>query len=204
MNEAIQKEEIIKESLKHGISYLQYRKEMEELVNSHSTSGHEKTPDLIEYTLLNDRRMKRWDKTIKITEAAKERLSNFKGDVTWLVISESWCGDAAHVIPAIHKIAELSEHIDLKLVFRDEHESLMNQFLTNGAKSIPKLIMVDNTSGAVLNTFGPRPTGATQLVLDYKTKHGSLTPEFKEALQHWYNTDKGQNVIEDLLALLKV
>jgi hypothetical protein len=124
--------------------------------------------------------------------------------VTWLVLTESWCGDAAHVIPVINKIAELSDHIDLKLVYRDENEALMNAFLTNGSRSIPKLIMIDSHSGEVLDTFGPRPSEATQLVLDYKAKHGVLTPEFKEELQHWYNTDKGQNTIEDLIQLLNL
>ena len=64
--------------------------------------------------------------------------------------------------------------------------------------------MVDNLSGEVINTFGPRPSKATQLVNDFKAKHGTLTPEFKEELQHWYNTDKGQNTINDLLNLLGV
>lgn len=196
--------EIIKESLKQSISYLQYREGVEQLVANHSTSGNEKTEDLIDYTLLNDRRMKRWDKTIKVPEVVKERIASFKGDVTWLVLTESWCGDAAHVNPAINKVAELSDAIDLKMVFRDQNEALMNHFLTNGGKSIPKLIMIDNQSDAVLDTFGPRPSGATQLVLDYKEKHGALTPEFKEELQHWYNADKGQNVITDLLKLLNV
>lgn len=183
-------------------TYHNYRDFVTQLAQQNSTSGNDKSESMVNYTMLNDRRMKRWDKTIKVSEDVKQRVSNFAGDVTWLVLTESWCGDAAHVIPAIHKIADLSDQIDLKLVLRDENEDLMNQFLTNGSKSIPKLIMIDNHSGEVLDTFGPRPSKATQLVADYKAKHGALTPEFKEELQHWYNADKGQNVIEDLLNLL--
>ena len=40
------------------------------------------------------------------------------------------------------------------------------------------------------------------MVLDYKTEHGSLTPEFKEDLQGWYNKNKGQNIISDIISLL--
>ena len=148
--------------------------------------------------------MKRWDKTVKISESAEERLSNFHGDVTWLVITESWCGDAAHVIPVLNKLADRNAGIDLKLVFRDENPELMDQFLTNGGRAIAKLIMIDNTSGEVLDTFGPRPSEATKLVNDYKAEHGTLTPEFKEDLQIWYNRNKGQNIIEDILDLLGV
>ena len=195
---------IINESLQKGISYQDYRSMVHDLVEQGSTTGADKSEALINYTMLNDRRMKRWDKTIKVSEELKNRVSSFQGHVTWLVITESWCGDAAHVIPVLNKIAELSEQIDLKLVLRDENEALMNQFLTNGGRAIAKLIMIDNATGEVLNTFGPRPSEATQLVNDYKAKYGALTPEFKEKLQGWYNKDKGQNIISDILKLLNV
>ncbi|MFT5892532.1 MAG: hypothetical protein ACI9Y7_002643, partial [Dokdonia sp.] len=58
-------------------------------------------------------------------------------------------------------------------------------------------------SGDVLRDWGPRPSEATQLVNDYKEAHGTLTPEFKQDLQVWYNKDKGQNTAEDLVAFLK-
>ena len=197
-------ESIIALNVTNSKSYQEYRTIVTQLVEQNSTSGNDTSEAMVNYTMLNDRRMKRWDKTIKVSDEVIKRASNFKGDITWLVLTESWCGDAAHVVPAINKIAELSDNIDLKLVFRDENEELMNQFLTNGSKSIPKLIMVDNLSDEVINTFGPRPSKATQLVNDFKAKHGTLTPEFKEELQHWYNIDKGQNTINDLLNLLGV
>jgi hypothetical protein len=87
-------------------------------------------------------------------------------------------------------------------VLRDDNDSLLNLFLTNGSKSIPKLIMLDAETLEVLDDYGPRPSTATKLVEDYKKKHGALTPEFKEDLQRWYNKDKGQTTIEDLTALL--
>ena len=200
--EHISVKDIISESLTKGISYQDYRTLVRDLVEQGSTSGNEKTEALANYTMLNDRRMKRWDKTIKISEEIKDKVSNFKGNMTWLVIAESWCGDAAHVIPVLNKLSELSENIELKLVFRDENEALMDQFLTNGGRAIAKLIMIDNTTGEVVNTFGPRPSEATQMVNDYKTEHGGLTPEFKEDLQGWYNKNKGQNIINDVIALI--
>ena len=148
--------------------------------------------------------MKRWDKTIKVSHEVVDKVVGFKHNVTWLVLTESWCGDAAHIIPVLHKIAELNKNIDLKLILRDENDALMSRFLTNGGRAIPKLIMIDNESGEVLNTYGPRPTEATQLVNEYKDLHGQLTPEFKEDLQHWYNKNKGQNIIDDLITLLEV
>ncbi len=192
---------IIKESLDNSMSYKEYRLLMADLVKTQATTGLDKSLDMVAYTVLNEQRMKRWDKTIKVSAEAQEKIKSYKGDVTWLVLTESWCGDAAHVIPVINKIAELNANIHLKLVLRDENDALMQQFLTNGGKSIPKLIMIDNTSGEVLGTFGPRPDAATQLVKDYLAEHGTITEEFKEILQGWYNKDKGQNTISDLLKL---
>ncbi|WP_047549994.1 thioredoxin family protein [Psychroserpens sp. Hel_I_66] len=195
---------IITESLKTSLSYDEYREMVKSLVQENSTTGHQKTEDLVNYTMLNDRRMKRWDKTVKISEEIKTKFSNFYGNVTWLVITESWCGDAAHVIPVLHKLAELSEGINLRLVLRDANDELMDQFLTNGGRAIAKLIMIDSTTKEVLGTFGPRPSEATKLVENYKQKHGKITPEFKEDLQIWYNKDKGQNIIEDIIKLFKL
>ncbi|TVZ58040.1 thioredoxin-like protein [Flavobacteriaceae bacterium MAR_2010_105] len=189
---------------KTNFSYSQYRELVKQMVERNSTTGSEKTEALINYTMLNDRRMNRWDKTIKIPKDISSRVASFKGNITWLVITESWCGDAAHVVPIINRIAELNENIDLKLILRDENNEIMNQFLTNGARAIPKLIMIDNDSQAVINTYGPRPSVLTQMVKEYKDMYGLLTPEFKEDLQIWYNRDKGQTIINDLLSLLGV
>lgn len=195
--------DIISESLKNSMTYTEYRDLVIKLVEEKSTTGNDKSEAMAEYTQLNDRRMRRWDKTAKVSDQMKSKSENFDKKVTWLVISESWCGDAAHVMPIINKVAELNANIDYKIVLRDDNDALMNQFLTNGGKSIPKLIMLDSETNDVLNTFGPRPTVATKLVQDYKAKHGTITPEFKEDLQRWYNKDKGQSTVEDLVSLLE-
>lgn len=194
--------DIIKESLNESMSYAQYITLVNTLVEAESTTGNEKTEALVNYTMLNQRRMKRWDKTIKISDEAKQKIESFNGDVTWLVITESWCGDAAHIMPVINKVAELNDGIDYRIVIRDENDDLMNQFLTNGGRAVPKLIAIDNTSKEVINTFGPRPSEATRMVQEFKETHGQLTPEFKEELQRWYNKDKGQSIIADLVELL--
>jgi len=194
---------IISDSLKNAMSYEQYRDLVRDLVANNSTTGNEKTEALVNYTMLNDKRMKRWDKSVKVSETAQESIKAFSQKVTWLVLTESWCGDAAHIMPVINKVAEHNPNIDYKIVLRDENDDLMNAFLTNGGKAIPKLIMLNTETLEVLNTFGPRPSVATQLVNDFKAEHGKLTPEFKEDLQRWYNKDKGQSVIEDLVNLLE-
>jgi len=194
--------DIISQSLEDAMTYSAYRTLVSNLVEEQSTTGNDKTEALINYTMLNDRRMKRWDKTVKLSDDIVEKIKSFDKKVTWIVLTESWCGDAAHIMPVIDKIASLNDNIDYKVVLRDKNEDLMDQFLTNGGRAIPKLIMLDNETDTVVNTFGPRPSVATKMVNDYKAEHGKLTPEFKEDLQRWYNKDKGQSTVEDLVGLL--
>ncbi|MFS4482490.1 thioredoxin family protein [Hyunsoonleella sp. 2307UL5-6] len=191
----------IASSLEKAISYNTYRDLINNLAENNGTTGIEQAEALITYTKLNARRMKRWDKTLKVSEKAQQKVAGFSRKTTWLVITESWCGDAAHVIPVLNKLAELNDNIDLKFVMRDENIELIDMFLTNGGRAIAKLIMLDTETGEVLNTFGPRPSEATTLVNAYKAKHGKLTPEFKEDLQVWYNKNKGQNIIDDVIQM---
>ena len=200
--ETINLEDILTSSIETGITYKDYRDLTTCLAGTNGTTGLVQSEDLVNYTLLNDKRMKRWDKTIKTPDAIITKMQSINKKMSWIVITESWCGDAAHVMPAINKLAELNDLIEFKVVIRDENEALMNEFLTNGSKSIPKLILIDTETKKVINTFGPRPAEATKLVNDYKAKHGALTPEFKEELQHWYNKNKGQAVLQDIVELI--
>ncbi len=193
---------LIMEGLRTAITYQEYREMVTEHVQNGTSTGPNQTVDLSQFTLLNDSRMRRLDKTTKLPEAVLERIENYKGKVTWLILTESWCGDAAQSMPVINKMAEANTDIHLKVVLRDEHPELMNAFLTNGGMSIPKLIAFDNETDQVLGDWGPRPTTATKMVNSYKKEHGKLTPEFKQDLQVWYNKDKGQSIAEDLVDLL--
>jgi len=193
--------ETIETSLNKSMSYSQYVELIEDLVIQNTTTGNDKTQEQVEFTKLNERRVKRWNKTLKIAEETQHKVKQYSKKTTWLVLTESWCGDAAHIVPVINKVAELNNNINFRLVLRDENEDLMNEFLTNGGKAIPKLIALDEQN-KVIGEFGSRPRIATQLVEEYKKEYGKLTPEFKQDLQVWYNKDKGESTVGDLLGLL--
>ncbi len=195
-------QELIEEGIENSFSYQEYKDIINKLLAEGKSTGNEQSEALTNYSMLNDRRMKRLDKTLKINGDIAETFSNTKTDIIWLVLTEGWCGDAAQSLPVINKLSEMNEGIDLRIISRDEHDELMNNFLTNGGKSIPKLIAYHKESGKVVNTWGPRPSIATKMVNDYKAKYGSLDPQFKQDLQVWYNKDKGNTIAEDLVKLL--
>lgn len=192
----------IQQSLKNSMSYDEYKALVKKLLSEGKSTGKQQTEDLTNYSLLNDKRMKRLDKTIKISETTKVAFEKAENKQKWIVITEGWCGDAAQNLPVINKLAELNENIDLKLVLRDDNLELMDLFLTNGGRAIPKLIVL-NEEDEVVSTWGPRPTTATKMVLDYKEKNGKLTPEFKKDLQVWYNKDKGIDVQNDFMEFIQ-
>ena len=163
---------IIQNSLQKSIAYNEYRDLVSKLSNQAKTSGKEQLEHLINFTKLNDARMHRLDKTLQTTSACKTFLENIKSEYIWLVLTESWCGDAAQILPVLNKMRQESDTIDLRIVFRDENDALMDLFLTNNTRSVPKLIILDKNTLEVKADFGPRPAGAKQLITDYKATHG--------------------------------
>ncbi|WP_309641881.1 thioredoxin family protein [Flavobacterium sp.] len=192
----------VAQALLNSHSYAKYRTIVSELLAQGKVSGHQQSEDLIHYTELNEARMNRLDKKMVIAEDNIQKLLQLKKQYTWLVLSEGWCGDAAQLLPIMNKMAAFSQHIDLKIVFRDEHELLMNQFLTNGNKAIPKLIVLDNTTEKVLGNWGARPKGATQLIKSYKQQYGVIDETAKKELQLWYLHDKGISTQNEIVELM--
>lgn len=196
-------QDLIKESLERSYTYLGYRNLVTALVQEGKSTGNEQSEALTHYSELNEVRMNRLDKTIVITDEVKEQLSQLQSNYIWLVLSEGWCGDAAQLLPIMNKMAAFSENIDFKIVLRDENDELMNQFLTNGGKSIPKLLILDAETKKVLADWGPRPAGATKLIQDYKATHGIVDETAKTNLQKWYLQDKGISTQNEIMQLIE-
>lgn len=194
--------QLIAKISENAISYPEYRTLVHDLLSVGKSTGPIQSEALTNYSLLNDRRMKRLDKTIKISDETKAVFKSITEKQTWLVLTEGWCGDAAQNLPVIQKLATENENIALKIVLRDEYLELMDLFLTNGGRSIPKVIVLDAQNN-VQHTWGPRPTLATKMMTDYKAKNGSIDAQFKQDLQVWYNKNKGQSVQEDFVNMQK-
>lgn len=193
----------IQQTLQNSFSYTEYRNLASELIAQGKSTGHEQSEDLLHYSELNEARMNRLEKTITIADEVKTKLENLDKKYIWLVLAESWCGDAAQILPVIYKMSEASEKIDLKIALRDDNDILMQQFLTNGGRAIPKLIVLDATTLEVIADWGPRPHGAKQLILDYKATHGIVDENAKIALQKWYLLDKGTEIQNEIIALFE-
>jgi hypothetical protein len=194
---------ILETSYSTALKYDEYRNLVTNLFQKGLVTGNEQSESLVHYTELNEARMKRLDKLTIISEETTAFLQNLTKDYIWLVISEGWCGDAAQILPIVNKMALVSDKIHFKIVLRDDNEELMNLFLTNGSKSIPKLIVIEKETMKVIGEFGPRPKAAIDLVKNYKEKFGIIDETVKTDLQKWYLSDKGISVQKEIIDLMK-
>lgn len=194
--------EIIQNALQNSFSYADYRKLASDLVAQGKPTGHDHSEALAQFATLNETRMNRLEKTITIDEDVQLKLQNISNNYIWLVLAESWCGDAAQILPVINKMSAVSNALQLKIVLRDDNDLLMQQFLTNGGKAIPKIIILDAQTLNVVADWGPRPQGAKQLILDYKAVHGIVDEAAKIELQKWYLHDKGVAIQYEILEIM--
>ncbi|OXA99650.1 thioredoxin family protein [Flavobacterium oncorhynchi] len=194
----------IAKALFNSHSYAEYRKIVTDLLYEGKSTGNEQSESLTNYSKLNEARMNRLDKTVKISEEVISKLQNLDNHYFWLVISEGWCGDAAQILPILNKMAhDSNKKIDLRIVFRDENTELMDHYLTNGGRAIPKVIIVCKEAGIVRADWGPRPKGASELMENYKKEFGVIDEKIKTDLQLWYLADKGISVQEELVQIME-
>jgi hypothetical protein len=192
----------VAQGLQNSVSYLKYRAIVSELLTEGKVTGIEQSDDLFHYAKLNEARMNRLDKKMVVTDDNIQKLLGLNKQYTWLVLAEGWCGDAAQLLPIMDKMAAFSKHIELRIALRDDNDALMNLFLTNGNKSIPKLIVLNNETESVLGSWGPRPTGASQLMQSYKQQYGVIDETAKTELQLWYLHDKGISTQNEIVELM--
>jgi hypothetical protein len=194
------KMEIPESALKSVFSYSDFRRMVTDLWGRGLATGHEQKPSYLDYTKLNDHRMNRWDKHFQISVEMVQAVEEINQPRKWVLITEGWCGDSAQTAPAMAKIAAKNSLIDFCVALRDDHEELMQLFLTNGTRSIPILVCL-NESGQVLWHWGPRPKGAQELISKAK-QEGIETVVWKEKLHLWYAQNKQQDLQFELISLI--
>jgi len=192
----------LKDKLHKAIPYNEYRTTIEGLVAEKKTSGPTQNEDYAHYTLMNFQRMKRLEKTTQLSESFEKKITNFKRKLIWLILTEAWCGDAAQNIPVLEKIASSAPHISTLYLFRDEHIDLIDHYLTNGGRSIPKLICLDENSMEVLGTWGPRPFTIQRFINKLKEEGITDLKETIEKVQVAYNHDGTVSLQEEISHLL--
>lgn len=156
--------------------------------------------EYLNYTKMNWARMNRWLKRFEPTNEVKSVINGIAEDQHWIVITEPWCGDAAHSVAQLYQMVKNNPHIDFEIQLRDGSANLIDDYLTNDAKSIPKLI-IRNDVGHDKFIWGPRPA-ALQVLFDSLKAEGKSLADIKEQIQKWYNEDKGMALQQEIINAL--
>ena len=194
---------ITRELIDNAMTYEEYSNLVDRLMEEGKTTSGHTDEQMLHYSTMNQHRMKRLDKTVKLDEELEQRLQDVATPMIWLVLSEGWCGDAAQNLPVIKKMADTNDAIDLRIILREENLDVMDQYLTNGGRSIPKLVALNADTLEELGTWGPRPEPAQQLYEEGKSEEGRTKKEIAKEIQKWYSKDKGKTVQEELRPLIE-
>lgn len=158
-------------------------------------------PEYEEYTKLNYSRSTRWEKKGELLDEVKALIHGLDRELDWILITEPWCGDAAHSVPFIQMMVAESEKINMEIYLRDEYPELMKKYHTNGSHSIPKLVVRDRATGDDLFVWGPRPKELE--IIRSELKDQLDYSELNQVLQKWYNKDQGISTQKEILEELK-
>jgi hypothetical protein len=116
-----------------------------------------------------------------------------------LIIAEDWCGDAVNIVPLIAKWADAGSGVELRIIRRDEYPAVMDRYLTNGSRSIPIVIVLDDAFREV-GHWGPRPT---ELQAWVRANQPRLPKEeFYPEVRRWYAQDRGESTLRELLEVM--
>ena len=192
----------MKNYIEKSITFAEYLKLINDLLAEGKTTGENQSEAMFNYGKLNRQRMKRLGNTVELNESLAEKARQVERKMIWLILTEGWCGDAAQNIPIIEKIAHENSNIETRYVLRDENLELMDKYLTNNARSIPKLIALDAETLAEIGTWGPRPQSAMDYFLEMRDGEMEKT-QMMENLQRWYLQDKEKSVQAEFEVLLE-
>jgi Thioredoxin len=185
-----------------GMTYRQYlemTKDESAKANTENLSAADK--ERAEIKKLNIQRMTRIDKTYEPGIDIREEVEKITDIQLWMVITENWCGDSAQNLPYIARIASLNPKIDLRIILRDSNLDIMDNYLTNGTRSIPKLVTFDE-EGNELFQWGARPKAAQEIVSELKAQ-GFEKKYYLEKLHSWYARNRGNDIEKEIIILLK-
>ena len=183
-----------------NITWTEYTEFVDLILNNENPPEPYNDAEYLHYAKMNRERGDRWLKTFQPLPETVEAFAGIKKKQNWVLITEPWCGDAAHVNPIVYLLSELNENISLNIQLRDSNSEIEN-YLTNGTLSIPKLVIRD-AEGNDLSTWGPRPEGAKKLFTELR-EQGAAKEEYIVALQKWYNADKTQSIQRELSEIVK-
>ena len=109
------------------------------------------------YSRYNMERQERVENLWAASKSFARAVMSVPGPSDWLFITDDWCVDSAYSLPLVRWGSQQRDDITLRILLKDDHMDIMDRFLTNGKRSIPKFVGLD-PEGRDLFNWGPQPT----------------------------------------------
>lgn len=155
-----------------------------------------------EYTLLLDEDQRAlhatYERRAVVSPEAAARIRS-AGTSHVLVITEPWCGDSLAILPGILRLFE-EAGIEVRIVRRDEHPDLIDQYLTNGGRSIPIAVILDEAFDERFH-WGPRPWPAQRLFEENREAIAAGTiskADIHKQIRAFYAKDNNRTLVEEM------
>ena len=188
-----------KEFINNALTYSQYRKGIDDALSLPPVD--EAAEKMRHYIEKNVGLMNLYDSSYVINQELKAIIDNAP-TTTWMVITEGWCGDAAFNNPMLAAIEKFApQKVKLLFVLRDTNLDFMDAHLTDGGRSIPKLIVLDSDRNE-LGYWGPRPAPLQTLMAAWKAE-GMGLKELIPKVREWYDADDTKTLQQELATLIK-
>ncbi len=158
-----------------------------------------------DFRKLNYQRMDKWNKILQLSESVQDCLSALKSDMRWYVFADLNCGDCAQTLPVLERMAEgAGGKIEMRIILKEEEPQLMDLYLSNGSRAVPKLIAFDVESGHEMFRWGARPATGLKIYENFRNNKDKISwDDFEKELHLWYAKDRGtevQHEVADLIA----
>lgn len=132
----------------------------------------------------------------RVPEEFLEQARAVEEEWHFLVLCEEWCGDGANILPYLARLAEGAPNFHLRVLSRDENPDLMDAHLTGNSRSIPVVMILDESFREV-GWWGPRPEPLQEIFL--KELKDLPAQERYARLRAWYARDRGRTLLQEVL-----
>ena len=148
------------------------------------------------YSKYNDERAHRVEDAYEMSDAFLEQVDAIDEPQLWMILTEDWCVDSAYSMPIFYAAASRNSKINIRILPRDANLDIMDQYLTNEARSIPKLVIF-SMDGEELVEWGPRPAALQALRAELK-ESGEPGNIISQKSVEWYETGGWRDVETEL------
>jgi hypothetical protein len=125
----------------------------------------------------NDAQKDRWRTfhgQVKLTEAQRLLLKEFKRQMPVLCLAGAWCGDCINQCPILAHFAAASPAIQLRFLDRDEHPAVQKELQVCGGNRVPVVVFFSE-DGFEVARFGDRTLSKYRAMMQEQAGAGCPT-----------------------------